>query len=414
MQDSSEATLKNIGNVKRIQILTWAPHSITVQSLLQLVRASEVNIVEVIPLQGNTSAIKSVLAVTERSRYETYLRIDESEKLYRLEDCDIEQVESDDMTHKPEYRVLVSGTSEGISKPVGITFLDKVWEWPDLFSNLTDALGMSMGRAHDDLLVPKEILVDSLRDTLGISDGMEAEIMLEEMSRVGILEEVEFELYRFRYHDPKTFYCLNWSGRSTIETAEEVVVDRLIPHLVALANRIASIESREYIELLNYLDLLRKCAWSSILELKSPKLLLDLHYVMKKQLHFADHSYERKHKANFFYEFADNQTVFAETIRNALIDCVAQENLVLRVTYEIVCELGWTLTGIDEVDQRLMIIACDLFCAKTSKLVKSDNVLYLPRILKFVIQISPFREALNVKISNAKKISFYDLVLSVS
>ena len=413
MQDSTDIELKNLGDVKRIQVLTWDLQSIAVQALLSLCAGSAVELVELVPLHGNIAASKSVLDVTERSRYETYVRLDGREKLYRLEDCEMTRSETGESQGHPEYRVVLSGApSPNLAKPAGITYLDKVWDWSDLFSNFTDALGLPLERSPDDLLVPKEFLVDGLRDSMGISDGMDAQIMIDEMVRVNLMEEVEFELYRLRYQDSRMFHCLNWSGRSEIETNTDISVDQLIPYLVALANRIQTIESREYIDLLNNLDLLRKCSWDSIIDLKNPKLLLDLHYVMMRQLHFSDQSYERKRHSKFFYEFDGKRIIYPDSIRNCLRSLTTQHQSSNDVLYDILCELRWTLTGVDELDKQIINIACNSFCLRTVKL-DTENVMHIPTLLRPVLDASPFHEILKNKISTARKISFYDLVISV-
>jgi len=411
MHDSGATNLKNLANVKRIQIFTWDTQSMIVQTVVRMCQRASVGLVELVPLHGNTNATQSVLAVSESSICDTYLKVENDESIYRPDECEFHSENTESIVQQPEYRIVVSGEVRKIKSPTGMTFLDKQWDWPELFSNITDAFGMSLERSSDDLLVPKEYLIDSLRDSMGISDGMDAEIMLDEVIRVGLLEEVEYELYRLRYHDPKMYSCLNWSGRSLIDGCDDYPIDQLIPHVVALTNRTPSINSRVYLDLLNYLDVFRVIQWTSFVQRNDPKLLLDLHYVLMRQISWAEESYENKRREKFYFEFHGGQRVYPGTIRSAICACVPREENVRLVSLEILCELRWTLLGVPDLDEGIMDLARRRFCTMTTK--EYDGILYVPGILKPVLQLAPFSDFLRAKLSTAKKVSFYDLVISV-
>jgi hypothetical protein len=139
------------------------------------------------------------------------------------------------------------------------------------------------------------------------------------------------------------------------------------------------------------------------------KTLIDLHYAMSSIIHLYDRSSLTRDQLNeFFIEFR-NTNVFLKKIQNLI---AREENLVKRVSYQILCELKWNITGNSEMDEKIVRMARKYFCRDTEvfRILDEDN-LYVPCVMKPVINHPTFMDAIGKDVLN-RKIIFYDLGLS--
>ena len=410
MLSDKDNKLKNLSHANRIEILTWNTQDPLVDDFVRLTAScATVRIVELIPLHGNIAAIESVLAVSNLDVSDIFIRVDADPYPYNIARCEFKShtEERVDSTH-PTYRVILAGNNLAIDKPSGIEYLGKIWDWAELFFNFTRAFHIPLQRTYDDPLLPKEFLVENMRENMGISDGMDAQIILDEMLRVGIIQEIEFELYRFTFNDPRMIKCMNWSGRTITDFPNDT--NQLIQYLVALTNRTPHMHSREYLELLNFLQYLRGIPWESLSHGQNRKSLMDLYYVLMKQVDWATDTYERAKKEKFYFELKGGKKVFPKILRAAILE--TSDTVSARVSLEIMCELKWTLTGTDDVDNKIIHYACEWFC-KQSVYADDCGTLHVPVMLKGVMLMTPFKELLEEQVASTKRISFYDLVLSL-
>jgi hypothetical protein len=410
MLGENDHQLMNVSDAKRIEILTWNAHDMLVGELVRLTGgSSSLKAVELVPLHGNITAIESILDVTDRDISDTFLRVDSDTHLHCIDACEFQPLLDDgEVSSHPTYRVIVAGRELVVDKPSAIDYLGKLWNWSELFFNFSEAFHIPLQRSADDPLLPKEFLVEKMRDNMGISDGLDSQIILDEMVRVGILKEIEFELYRFIYNDPRMIRCMNWSGHSVTNFPENTT--DLIQYLVALTNRTPHIHSREYLDLLNHLQYLRGVPWDSLPGVNNRKMLLDLYFLLMKQIDWATDTYELAQKEKFFFELKDGKRVFPKTIRDAILETSDMHNT--KVSLEIMCALKWTLSGRDDLDVKIMHYACSWFCKQTMH-VDQNGILHLPSMLKGALKLSPFNKLLEPHVQRAKKVAFYDLVISL-
>jgi len=387
------------------EILTWYSRSQVCDALVEQLVASGCKEIEIVPLHGNSSALSAVLKTEIIS--DTFIK-DGLGSMVAIEDFSPGQVTSETKC-RPILLISVPLFDGGPLLPK-INYLDKDWNWAELMINIIKTFGASIEKSMDDTMIPEEYLIDALKNNMGIVEINDCRIVILELVRCGILVEdlTNDGIYRFSFQSK--YHCLN-SGRQVVgdewACVPRVGLKVLTSQLVSYVNRIKVINSREYLELLDYMNLFKLIDWDG--NSSEMKTLIDLHYAMSSIIALYDRSSLNRDQLNeFFIEFR-NTNVFLKNIQNLIAQ---EENLVKRISYQILCELKWNITGNSEMDEKIVRMARKYFCRDTEvfRILDEDN-LYVPCVMKPVINHPTFMDAIGKDVLN-RKIIFYDLVLS--
>jgi hypothetical protein len=126
-----------------------------------------------------------------------------------------------------------------------VEFLGKQWRWPELMLMAVELVGGSLEK--NELLMPDGYILDCLKRNSRLELLKDAEYVVWDLVRCGVLDQVEETSYRFTYHEKK--YSLN-QVRSDMD-GRPPSSGTLIPYLVS---KLASVRMLHSVEFLEYVD----------------------------------------------------------------------------------------------------------------------------------------------------------------
>ena len=275
-----------------------------------------------------------------------------------------------------------------------LDFLGREWKWSELLLNLIETFGVTLEKSLVDTLMPEEYILDCMKRNLGIETVNDCRIILYELQKNGMLEEVNVAEFRMVYHSQ--FFALNMNRESFGSESIVHTFPDLVRQSVHLFTRVRHRHSIAYLDFLDSLSWFSKTSFSGFLSDQTPgcskrKVLVDLHCVLANQVGFFNVSLEAE-RAKFHLQFSDRKV----TLRDMMNYIISLTDVNEREGVRAILYLKWTLSGNSETDSKLLTLAKEVFLSHSRISHKGRN--YIPSFIesasildrKYNMRISPF------------------------